>query len=176
MARLQDQLTAFAATHGLEQVIVVYVASTEPPVDIRQLPERWSDLRRTLDDPQTCPLRSSVLYSIAAPELGYPYLNFTPSLGSTPPAIDELARQREQGRGRVARRRAARRGKGRQQGRPRDMPGSCLTSQDARAGATSRTAAFQARLRQDGHGCSRSLGCGRRPRQAVAVRRGVDAT
>ena len=95
VTRLQGDLRAFASNHGLDQVIVVNLASTEPPVDLSQLPERWSDLSRTLDDPQTCLLTASSLYAIAALELGYPYINFTPSLGSTPPAIGELACQRD---------------------------------------------------------------------------------
>jgi myo-inositol-1-phosphate synthase len=39
-------------------------------------------------------LPASSLYAIAALEEGYSYINFTPSLGSAPPAIDELARLR----------------------------------------------------------------------------------
>jgi myo-inositol-1-phosphate synthase len=35
------------------------------------------------------------LYAIAALDLGYPYINFTPSLGSAPEAIRELALERE---------------------------------------------------------------------------------
>ena len=41
-----------------------------------------------------CPLPASSLYAIAALDLGCSYINFTPSLGSAPAAIDELARLR----------------------------------------------------------------------------------
>jgi myo-inositol-1-phosphate synthase len=39
-------------------------------------------------------LPASSLYAIAALDLGMPYINFTPSLGAAPPAIQELARFR----------------------------------------------------------------------------------
>jgi myo-inositol-1-phosphate synthase len=95
IARVQQDLKAFSQANQLDQVIVVNVASTEPPIDPSQLPARWSDLERMLDDPTTCPLPASSLYAIAALELGYPYVNFTPSLGSTPQAIRELALERD---------------------------------------------------------------------------------
>ena len=41
-----------------------------------------------------CALPASSLYAIAALEAGYSYINFTPSLGPAPAAIDELARLR----------------------------------------------------------------------------------
>ena len=48
----------------------------------------------SLEQPRKCPLPASSLYAIAALDLGYSYINFTPSLGSAPAAIDELARLR----------------------------------------------------------------------------------
>jgi len=90
--RLQADLTEFARPHGLEHVIVVNVASTEPPVDPALVPATWTELERQLDDAEGCVLPASSLYAIAALELGYSYINFTPSLGSAPEAIDELAR------------------------------------------------------------------------------------
>ena len=92
--RLKEDMTQFAESSGLEHVIVVNVASTEPTVDPALLPTSWAELEPLLDRPQECPLPASSLYAIAALELGYSYLNFTPSLGSAPPAIDELARLR----------------------------------------------------------------------------------
>jgi myo-inositol-1-phosphate synthase len=91
IARVQHDLQSFARQHQLDRVIVVNVASTEPPLDATRLPSRWSELSGLLDDGATCPLAASSLYAIAAIELGYPYINFTPSLGSAPAAIDELA-------------------------------------------------------------------------------------
>ena len=92
--RLKEDMTQFAESSGLEHVIVVNLASTEPPVDPSLLPQSWAELEPLLDRPEECPLPASSLYAIAALDLGYSYLNFAPSLGSAPRAIDELARLR----------------------------------------------------------------------------------
>jgi myo-inositol-1-phosphate synthase len=92
--RLQADMRAFAEEQKLAHVIVVNVSSTEPSVDAESLPKRWSELNKLIDKPSKCPLPASSLYAIAALDLGYSYLNFTPSLGATPAAIDELARER----------------------------------------------------------------------------------
>jgi myo-inositol-1-phosphate synthase len=88
-------LKAFAKQHALDQVIVVNVTSTEPPVETSSLPETWAELNPLLDKPEACPLAASSLYAIAALELGYPHVNFTPSLGSAPAAICDLALQQD---------------------------------------------------------------------------------
>ncbi len=92
--RLQDDLKAFIDQHRLDNVVVVNVASTEPPTEADVLPARWSALSKALDRATPCGVPASSLYAIAALDLGLPYVNFTPSLGSAAPAIDELARQR----------------------------------------------------------------------------------
>jgi myo-inositol-1-phosphate synthase len=92
--RIQNDMSRFVRANGLEQLIVVNVASTEPPVDPASLPPTWAELEPLLDRPRKCPLPASSLYAIAALDLGHSYINFTPSLGSAPPAIDELARLR----------------------------------------------------------------------------------
>jgi myo-inositol-1-phosphate synthase len=91
--RLQEDLRRFATDQKLDEVIVVNLASTEPPVEADSLPASWDQLATQLET-DDCPLPASSLYAIAALELGYAYLNFTPSLGSTPEAIRELARLR----------------------------------------------------------------------------------
>jgi myo-inositol-1-phosphate synthase len=90
--RVQRDLKAFARDEKLDEVIVLNVASTEPP-GRDDIPERWDDLEPMLEDAATCPLTASSLYAIASLELGMPFVNFTPSLGSAPPALDELARR-----------------------------------------------------------------------------------
>lgn len=92
--RLQGDLKEFQAKNKLDQVVVMNLASTEPPVDEADLPAKWKDLAKTLDK-KTCPLAASSLYAIAALELGMPFVNFTPSLGSAPAAIQELALERD---------------------------------------------------------------------------------
>ncbi len=88
--RLQADIAQFAREHKLRHVVVVNVASTEPPCDAAGLPATWSAMEPLLDAPD-CPLPASSLYAVAALEAGHSYLNFTPSLGSRPAALSELA-------------------------------------------------------------------------------------
>ncbi|HEV2971320.1 MAG TPA: inositol-3-phosphate synthase [Pirellulales bacterium] len=92
--RIKDDLESFRKANKLAHLIVVNVASTEPPLDPAELPQRWAELNKLLDKPQRCPLAASSLYAIAALDLGCSYVNFTPSVGATPPAIGELAIER----------------------------------------------------------------------------------
>ena len=100
--RLQADLRNFQQSEKLDHVIVVNVASTEPrtlavPPEggaaSACLPATWAELEPRLQDAD-CPLPASSLYAIAALDLGSSYINFTPSLGAAPAAIDELARLR----------------------------------------------------------------------------------
>ena len=90
--RLRGDMADFVRDNALSHLIVFYVASSEPPLQPQSLPKTWAELDRTLDDPQTCPLRASSLYAIAALGAGHSFLNFTPSPGAACPAIDELTR------------------------------------------------------------------------------------
>lgn len=92
--RIKADLKQFADDNKLAHVVVINVASTEPPVDAAQFPAKWSELSKLLDKPKKCPLPASSIYAIAALDLGYSHLNFTPSLATSLPAIDELARER----------------------------------------------------------------------------------
>jgi myo-inositol-1-phosphate synthase len=93
IARLRRDMVEFASAERLTHVVVVNVASTEPPSDLSGLPAAWPEFDQQLDDVEN-PLPASSLYAIAALEAGYSYLNFTPSLGPDMPAMDELARLR----------------------------------------------------------------------------------
>jgi myo-inositol-1-phosphate synthase len=90
--RLKEDFRDFCRRQHLDGLVVVNVASTEPPLET-PLPHRWKDLARLLDR-KRCPLPASTLYAIAALDSGYPYINFTPSTGATPPALDDLAIER----------------------------------------------------------------------------------
>jgi myo-inositol-1-phosphate synthase len=94
ISRIQADLREFAKKNNLDQVIVVNVASTEPPLAESTLPTKWKELAKLLDKPKRCPLPASSLYAIAAIDAGFPYVNFTPSTGSDLPAITELALER----------------------------------------------------------------------------------
>jgi len=92
--RMRADIEAFAAAERLRHVVVVNVASTEPPAAL-PIPRSFSELAPLLDDPRNCPLPASSLYALAAFEAGASYINFTPSTGATPEALQEVARQRQ---------------------------------------------------------------------------------
>ena len=89
--RVRRDLDAFVARNNLERLVVVNVASTEPPAEESVLPGHWQELEPLLDDTERCPLPASSLYAIAALGGGHSYVNFTPSLGAKPKAIQQLA-------------------------------------------------------------------------------------
>ena len=89
--RIQTDIRQFIEAEKLAHTVVVNVASTEPEVDLSGIPNDWRGLEAMLDRPGAGRLPASSLYAIAALDLGCSYLNFTPSTGSTPPAIAELA-------------------------------------------------------------------------------------
>lgn len=93
VARARADIESFARTERLDRVVVVNVASTEPPPE-RPIPTDPSELDALLDDPATCPLPTSSLYFLAAVEAGAAYVNFTPSAGGTPAALQKLALDR----------------------------------------------------------------------------------
>lgn len=89
---LTADLDAFRRDNDLARVVVVNLASTEAQRAPR--PE-WRDLaafERALDEGATQP--ASVVYAYAAIASGSPYVNFTPNLGASIPALRELARRR----------------------------------------------------------------------------------
>jgi myo-inositol-1-phosphate synthase len=92
---IQKDLREFQARHDLERVVVVNLSSTEPPL---KLPIEFAHLDgfRTMVEGTRLrkALTGSVLYAYAALDLGMPFVNFTPSPGSTVPALVELAEER----------------------------------------------------------------------------------
>src|SRR5439155_747469 len=93
--RIQQDLREFRDTHKLDQVVVINVASTEPPFELKeahQSLDRLMNTKECRDGDRILP--ASALYAWAAIDLGLPYVNFTPSLGASFPAILELAEQR----------------------------------------------------------------------------------
>lgn len=89
--RIQADLRAFRQTHRLDQVVVVNVASTEPPFELQEVHGSLERLAPALEQRNNPALPASALYAFAALELGRPYINFTPSLGASVPALAELA-------------------------------------------------------------------------------------
>ncbi|MEZ6140263.1 MAG: inositol-3-phosphate synthase [Zavarzinella sp.] len=92
--KIRADITAFRTTHQLDQVVVVNTASTEPPFPTHDHLKSLSQLRARLSEKSKEVLPTSSIYAFAAIEAGCPYVNFTPSLGSSCPAIEELAREK----------------------------------------------------------------------------------
>ena len=90
--KLAGDIQAFRSAEKLDDVVVVNLASTEAA---RPDQPEWAALERfesALDAGRPQP--ASLLYAYAAFSTGCPYVNFTPSLGASPPALRELALRR----------------------------------------------------------------------------------
>jgi len=89
--RIAADLAAFAAAETVDHLIVLNVASTEPPFAVGPVHQQWDTLNAALADGGPDLLPASALYALATLRCGYTYINFTPSLGASLPALDELA-------------------------------------------------------------------------------------
>jgi myo-inositol-1-phosphate synthase len=89
--RISDDIAEFKQRNNLQRVIVVYLASTEPPLDLQDLPESWNELAKRLDAKNPPAIPASSIYAIAAIQAGCSFVNFTPSVGTNLPALCELA-------------------------------------------------------------------------------------
>jgi len=89
--RIAIDMARFVGAESIDHMIVLNVASTEPPFSLKETHQRWDTLSAALADggPELMP--ASSLYALAAFRLGYTYLNFTPSLGGSIPGLLELA-------------------------------------------------------------------------------------
>lgn len=88
--RLAADLREFRARHALDQVVVVDLSSTEPPLPDSPVTGDIDLLDRALDAGAS-PLPPSGLYAYAALCSGCPFVAFTPSPGPRLPAIRQLA-------------------------------------------------------------------------------------
>ncbi|VTS05445.1 inositol-3-phosphate synthase [Tuwongella immobilis] len=95
IAAIQADLQAFQRDQQLDQVVVVNLASTEPPFEAGDMHQSLELLQAQLDTTDRVILPTSSLYAYAAIDLGMPYVNFTPSTGSSLPALEELTRLRK---------------------------------------------------------------------------------
>lgn len=91
VARLRNDLRSFANRHRLDRVVVINVASTEPPFRLSAHHRSWAALESLLKRGNAAALPASSLYALAAIEEGMPFVNFTPSLGANLPALRERA-------------------------------------------------------------------------------------
>jgi myo-inositol-1-phosphate synthase len=91
--RIKRDLDEFKGRHGLDQVIVVHLTSAEPHfVPPREFHYVESFLALLEADRRDL-FPASVLYALAAVESGCPFVNFTTCIGSSFPAMDQLARK-----------------------------------------------------------------------------------
>ena len=92
--RIRKDIVDFSDTNDIDRVIVVNLASTEPPWSL-PIPNEFEEisplLKQTTD---SSPLPTSSLYAIAAFEADAAYINFTPSTGATPPVLNKLAQDK----------------------------------------------------------------------------------
>jgi myo-inositol-1-phosphate synthase len=91
ISSLIGDIEEFRAARRLRRVVVINVASTEPPSPKRPFHRRLADLETALDQDRA-ELPPSSEYAYAAMRAGCPYVDFTPSTGARLPALDELAR------------------------------------------------------------------------------------
>lgn len=91
---IQADLEAFRRTHELDEVIVVNVASTEPPLKLRTEHQTMAGFRRLIAGNKKRQVRASSIYAWAALSSGCPFLNFTPSNACLLPAHVKLAKSR----------------------------------------------------------------------------------
>jgi myo-inositol-1-phosphate synthase len=92
--QIRTDILDFAETNDVERVVVVNLASTEPPWSL-PIPDNFDELSPLLEhSSESSPLPTSSLYAIAAFEANAAYINFTPSTGATPQALNSFAQQR----------------------------------------------------------------------------------
>jgi myo-inositol-1-phosphate synthase len=94
--RVKADLREFQERNQLDQVVVVNVASTEPPFELKEAHQSLEKLTSVAECKEGhFILPASSLYAWAAIDLGIPYINFTPSLGMSFGAIQDLAEKRK---------------------------------------------------------------------------------
>jgi myo-inositol-1-phosphate synthase len=90
LQRIVVDLHEFQRSHDLSHVVVVNVASVDPPIaDCDH--HSSAQLLELLASSDQSPVSTSALYAVAALQSGHSYLNWTPSTGPSLSALEELA-------------------------------------------------------------------------------------
>jgi myo-inositol-1-phosphate synthase len=92
--RVTDALDRFRRGADVDRVVVVNLASTEPPVPDSPAHHTLEAFERALDGDLEEAVSPSVLYAYAAMQAGCAFVNFTPSRGPRVAALNELAHSR----------------------------------------------------------------------------------
>jgi len=87
-------LRSFKKERDLDVLVVMNLASTEPPLEIQDFHHHLDAFQSTLEANDSQAVRASTLYAYAAILEGCPYINFTPSNGALLPAFIQLAESR----------------------------------------------------------------------------------
>jgi len=94
LERLGCDLDDFARRNELRTVVVVNLSSTEASVPVAVEHMTGRAIHQAIQDDKRSVMTPGIVYTLAAIERGYPYLNFTPSMGVNLPGIQELAAQK----------------------------------------------------------------------------------
>ncbi|MBM3298494.1 MAG: inositol-3-phosphate synthase [Deltaproteobacteria bacterium] len=94
IARVIGQFDWFRKNKALDDVVVVNLASTEPPVGITSCHKNIDALEKCLDENREDSVRASTIYAYSAIESGCAYINFTPSNGALFPAMIQFAERK----------------------------------------------------------------------------------
>lgn len=87
---IRSDYTAFVDEHDIDRLVVVNVASTEPPMEHPEEYETLEAFEAAVEaDDENLP--ASTLYAYAALVDGHPHVNFTPSTGTSLGGLAELA-------------------------------------------------------------------------------------
>ena len=93
--RLERDLENFRRENNLQNIIVVNLTPTEPPISHFPGHEHLDGFKKLIEENQYSQLTPSILYAYVALSEGLPFVNFTPSVSVTLPALLELAKLRE---------------------------------------------------------------------------------
>ncbi len=91
IGEMRSRLQAFRRKYRLDEVIVVNLASTEPPLELEACHSELESFQKVITGNEMEKVRASTLYSCAAILEECPYINFTPSNAALPPALVQLA-------------------------------------------------------------------------------------
>ena len=89
--RLRADIRDFKKRNGVDAAVVVNLASTEPPLELKPCHDTLEGFEQCIDGNRANDVRAGSLYAFAAILEGCPYINFTPSNSPLLPALVGLA-------------------------------------------------------------------------------------
>ncbi|MEA3546488.1 MAG: inositol-3-phosphate synthase [Thermodesulfobacteriota bacterium] len=94
LLEIRQNFRDFKERNGLGSVVVINLASTEPPLRLTSCHQDLDAFERCVNNNDFDAVQASTLYSYGAILEGCPYVNFTPSNGALIPALIQLAETR----------------------------------------------------------------------------------